>query len=294
MIVSRIAAQCLFVDVEDGVHTAVAVHVTGDLPAPRKVGPDDFGQLFTGVIGAPAGTGRYTDGTGGGGVQVGKGQIDIADPRRAVHPDLDAHLAQHVVTLPRRRIGAHPRIGDLVGAQPDRQFGAHRLDHRPIPWVKSHLRACGQAGTVEPSTLGAQHGTEVAGVGYTGQKRKNRADFLGGAVEFAIAVAAILRALGIRGVSGEPIEPGGVRVEVSLVSGVVDDHQRPVRREAVEPGQRRLAKTGLQQRIPADQIGAGRAAPCNLAADRGNDVVRVPHRHRTDIDEPVRQHDRLQ
>ncbi len=143
------------------VSTAVAVHVTGDLHPARGVGPDDFGQLFT-DCGVPQRTGRYTDGTGGGSVSGRKGQIDIADPRRA-SPDRcpPGAACRHLAQASHRCIA---RIGDLVGAQPDRQFGAHRLDHRPIPWVKSHLRACGQAGiTVENRAHSARSMAPVAG-----------------------------------------------------------------------------------------------------------------------------------
>ena len=134
-----------------------------------------------------------------------------------------------------------------------------------------------------------QHRRVVVGFDGAGQQREHRAGFLRGAVEFAVGVAAEPGALGIWGVAGQAGVAGGVRIEEGLVSGVVDDHQRTVGRDVVEPGQRRLREPGLQQRIPAVQVGAGRSPRGDLAAHRRDDVVGVGQGDRPDVDDPVRQ-----
>ena len=78
---ARVLAQRFLVDVEDGVDAGVALNVAGHLPAARKVGLDDLGELLAGVVGVAARSWRDADGAGGVGVQVGKGQVDVADPR---------------------------------------------------------------------------------------------------------------------------------------------------------------------------------------------------------------------
>ena len=60
-----------------------------------------------------------------------------------------------------------------------------------------------------------------------------------------------------------------------------------------EPVQRRLGQPVLQQRVPAVEVGAVRAALGHLGADRGDDVVGLGNRDRPDVDHPVRQRDRL-
>ena len=122
---------------------------------------------------------------------------------------------------------------------------------------------------------------------------EHRGGLLGGAVEVAVGVAAVLGALGIGGVAGQPARRGRRGVEVRLVAGVVDDHQRRFGGQAVEPRERRLGKAVLQQRVPAVEVRAVGAAVGDLAPDRGDDVVGVAHRDRPDVDHAVGQHDRL-
>lgn len=164
VVVARMAFEGLLVDVEDGVDAGVALHVAGQLPAQREVGADDLVQLLCRVVGAAAGAGGDADGAGGLGVQVGERQRDVADPGRAVHPDLDADLAQHVVALARGGVGAQLRVGDLVAAQPHRQLPAQLFDQRPEPRVERHLRTGGQPGPVQPRALGVQHPRVAGGV----------------------------------------------------------------------------------------------------------------------------------
>ena len=82
-------------------------------------------------------------------------------------------------------------------------------------------------------------------------------------------------------------------VEVGLVPGVVDDHQRAVRCDVVQPGQRRLGKPVLQQRVPAVEVGALGPRVATSRAYRGDDLVGVADGDRPDVDHAVRQHDRL-
>ena len=164
VVVARISLQRFLVHVQDGVDTGVALHVAGHLPALRVVGADDLGQLLAGVVGASARTGRHTDGAGGLGVQVREGQVDVADPGRAVHPDLDADLTHHVVAVVRRGVGVQRGGGHLVGPQPDGQLVAHLLEHRPEHRIERHLRAHGQPGLVQPGAFGEQHRRVVARV----------------------------------------------------------------------------------------------------------------------------------
>ena len=77
------------------------------------------------------------------------------------------------------------------------------------------------------------------------------------------------------------------------MAGVVDDDQRRVRCEAVEPFERRLGQAVLQKRVPAVEVGAVRAALGHLGTDRGDDVVGPGNRDRPDVDQPVRKRDRL-
>ena len=102
-----------------------------------------------------------------------------------------------------------------------------------------------------------------------------------------------LRALRVRGIAGQPGTLGGRGVEVHLVPGVVDDHQRGIRGGGVQPVQRRLRQAGLQQRVPADQVRAVGATGGDLAPDRVHDGVGVAHRDGPDVDHAVGQHDRL-
>ena len=164
---------------------------------------------------------------------------------------------------------------------------------RPEIRVEGHLGTGGQPGAVEPGALGEQHRRVVIGLDGAAQQRKHRGDFLGGAVEFTVGVAAVFGALRVRGVAAQAVEPGGVRIEERLVPGVVDDHQRAVRSDAVEPGQRGLRQAGLQQRVPAVEVGAGRSPLRHLPVDRRDDVVGVGDGDRADVDDPVRQRDGL-
>ena len=77
------------------------------------------------------------------------------------------------------------------------------------------------------------------------------------------------------------------------MSGVVDDHQRIVRRDLVQPAQRRLRQSVLQQRVPAVEVGAVGPAPGHLAANGVDDLVGVAHRDRPDVHQPIGQRDRL-
>ena len=127
---ARVLLQRLLVDVEDGVDALVALHMAGHLPAQREVGLDDFGELLAGVVGVPARPRHHADAARGVGVQVREGQVDVADPRRAVDPDLDADLTHRVVTVVERHVGVHLGGRHLVGPQPDRQLVAQCVEHR--------------------------------------------------------------------------------------------------------------------------------------------------------------------
>jgi len=118
--VARVGPQRFFVDVQNGVHPGVALDVTRHLPAQREVRADDLGQLLAGVVGVATRSWRHPDGSSGVGVQIRERQVDVADPRRPVDPDLDADLPHHVVAVGRRLRGGHLRGGHLVDAKTDR------------------------------------------------------------------------------------------------------------------------------------------------------------------------------
>jgi hypothetical protein len=85
----------------------------------------------------------------------------------------------------------------------------------------------------------------------------------------------------------------------------VDDHQRGVRRDGVQPAQRGFGQAGqssrvasllpstLQQRVPADEVRAGGAACGDLLPDRVDDHLGVADGDGPDVDHAVGQHDGL-
>ena len=193
VVVARVLAQRLFIHVEDGVDAGVALHVAGHRPAQREVGADDLGAAARGCswrartnpvsrrwCGWPS-VSRY-----------GKRQVDVADPRRAVDPDLDADLAHHVVAVAGRRVGGHLR------GRTSRRCAAAR-----VSWSRSWSSTGRNIGSnaiseqvvspapVEPRALGEQHRRVVGGVDRAAEQREHRAGLLGGAVELAVGVAAV-------------------------------------------------------------------------------------------------------
>ena len=75
--------------------------------------------------------------------------------------------------------------------------------------------------------------------------------------------------------------------------GVVDDHQGIVGCHLVQPAQRRLRQAVLQQRVPAVEVGAIRAAAGHLTVNRVDHLAGVAQGDRPDVDQPIGQRDRF-
>ena len=191
------------------------------------------------------------------------------------------------------RVGGHRRGGHLVGAQPDGQLAAQCVQHGAEHRVERHLRTRRQPGPVQPRALGEQHRRVARRIDGPAEQREHRGRSPRRCRRGRRSRRGRTSRPWVGGVAGQPACRAAAGVEVRLVAGVVDDHQRGVGRDAVEPGERRLGQADLQQRVPAVEVRPVGAADGDLAADGGDDVVGAGHRDGPDVDEPVGQHDRL-
>ncbi len=128
---ARVLALHRLVHVEYGLDGDIAVHVAGDLPALAHVPAAQRQQLLGRVVGAAAVAVRHADDVGGVPAVVGEAGGDVADPGRAVRPDLHAHGTEERVGLvavrdsladARDLVGPHPHGRGALGEEL-----AHRL-----------------------------------------------------------------------------------------------------------------------------------------------------------------------